>query len=93
LLVTTLVLRTDLSGNPTFRQLLGRVRQVALEAYAHQDAPLERLVQEVQPERDLSHTPLFQVVFNLRNFPQGLSEIPGLRVERFEFDRAWPNRF
>lgn len=75
--VTTLVLRTDLSGNPTFRELLGRVRQVALEAFAHQDAPFEKLVQEIQPKRDLSHTPLFQVVFSLRNFPQGLSEIPG----------------
>ena len=87
--VTMLVLRTDLSGNPTFRELLGRVRQVALEAYAHQDAPLESVVQEVQPKRDLSHTPLFQVVFNLRNFPQVLSEIPGLRVERFGFDRGF----
>lgn len=82
--LNTLVLRTDLSGNPDFRELVQRVRKVAADAYSHQDIPFEKLLIELQPERDLSRTPFFQVLFNMLNIEESSQHLPGLTVEIFE---------
>jgi amino acid adenylation domain-containing protein len=82
--INTLVLRTDLSGNPTFRKLLAQVKDTALAAYAHQDLPFEKLVEELQPERDLARNPLFQVMFQFQNALPTPLQLNGLKVSKLD---------
>ncbi len=77
----TLALRGELSGNPTFLELLERVKRTTLAAYSHQDLPFEMLVEKMQPERDLSRNPVIQVMFSLQNTPQTDSSLSGLKIE------------
>lgn len=86
--INLLVMRTDLGGSPRFRELLGKVKKTALEAFEHQDIPFERLVSLLQPQRDVSRTPLFQVVFQLKNLRADAREDPHLRIEPLEIDRG-----
>jgi len=86
--LNTIVLRSDLSGEPSFRELLKRVRETTLGALAHQDAPLEQLIEALQPGRDLSYSPLFQVFFVLQNTPMSAVEFGGLLIQPFEVDNG-----
>ncbi|MEM8676928.1 MAG: amino acid adenylation domain-containing protein [Cyanobacteria bacterium P01_G01_bin.67] len=89
LLVNTLVLRTDLTGNPSFTELLNRVKQVTLDAFAHQDLPFEKLVEVLNPERDLSQMmPLFQVKFDLQLAEVKPLTLPNLKVERLPLEES-----
>jgi thioester reductase-like protein len=86
--IDMLPIRVDLSGHPTVAELLDRVRAVCLDAYGHQDVPFERLVEHLQPERDMPRTPVFQVMLALQDTPAGVLHLPGLRTEEVHLDQG-----
>lgn len=86
--INTIALRTSFNNNPSFRELLQQVKNRSLDAFAHQDLPFEKLVEELNPKRDLSRTPVFQAVFNLQNSPMPDLQISGLAITPLEIDRG-----
>ncbi|MER6522457.1 amino acid adenylation domain-containing protein [Streptomyces sp. NPDC001553] len=86
--INTLVMRTDLAGDPTFGELVGRARETALGALAHAEVPFERLVRDLSPDRDLSHAPLYQVQFGYRNVPAPAISLPDVAVELVDLDNG-----
>ncbi|HLP89583.1 MAG TPA: amino acid adenylation domain-containing protein [Nostocaceae cyanobacterium] len=86
--VNTLVIHADLAGNPEFTTLLGRIKEETLEAFAHQDVPFEKIVEEIQPDRNLNQNPLFQVMFILQNAPMGKLELPDLTFTPLEMEQV-----
>ena len=86
--INLLGLRVDLKGNPTFLELLGRVRQVALDAYNNQDVPFAQVVEALQPERNLSYSPLFQALLILQNMPAESLNFPGLEVSSMRVEHG-----
>src|SRR5207248_8601626 len=86
LFIHTLLLRGDLSGNPTFHEFLRRVREMAVDAYANEEVPFDRIVEALHPERSLSHPPLFQVMFALERAPLENVNWPGLKLTQLALD-------
>ncbi|SHL87069.1 non-ribosomal peptide synthetase [Mucilaginibacter sp. OK098] len=86
--INVVVYRVDLENTDTFLSLIDQVRQLAFEAYAHQDVPFDQLIDEIQPERDLSHSPVFQVAFDMQNMPMPALEISGLKISPMEVKRS-----
>ncbi|HEV2827625.1 MAG TPA: condensation domain-containing protein, partial [Pyrinomonadaceae bacterium] len=91
LFINVLALRASLAGDPTFRELLGRVKETALGAYANQDLPFETLVRELQPDRTVTHNPIFQIMFVLQNEPIPPLEFGGLAVSHVQVDNVTTN--
>ncbi len=85
--INTLVLRANLTGHPSFSELMARMRTVCLDAYSHQSLPFEKVVEALQPERTLSHNPLVQVAFQLRNYSKRIIDLPDIEVEEMELER------
>src|SRR5277367_6699027 len=90
LFVNMLAMRGDLAGDPSFRELLGKTRDRAFEAYEHQDLPFDMLVESIHPERNLSYQPIVQVTFQVRNYPLEDTQLAGLAVEEVDFDPGAP---